>query len=123
LIVDGALDDCVRQFMTKPVSQHSQHHLYEIHTAPQGELISPVLSAKYILEIARLRDNLHAAALIAPGGAKLVHALLMRSISRSRNVVRMLAATLVPEHCSSGHCGELCRWSHLVSFCLGQRNR
>src|SRR5882762_8897076 len=26
----------------------------------------------------------------------------MRPIGRSRNVVRMLAATLVPEHCSSG---------------------
>jgi hypothetical protein len=55
LIVDGTLDDCVRQFMAKPVSQH---HLYEIHTAPQGELIRAVLSAKHILEIARLRDFL-----------------------------------------------------------------
>jgi hypothetical protein len=44
---------------------------------------------------------------IPPGGAKLVHAQLMRPIGRSRNVVRMLAATLVPEHCSSGHCGKL----------------
>lgn len=42
----------------------------------------------------------------------------MRPISRSRNVVRMLAATLVPEHCSSGHRGKSCRWSHFVSFCL-----
>jgi hypothetical protein len=55
LIIDGTLDHCVRQFMTKPVSQR---HLYEIHTAPQGELISAVLSAKHILEIARLRDFL-----------------------------------------------------------------
>ena len=55
LIVDGTLDDCVRQFMAKPVSQH---HLYEIHTAPQAELISAVLSARDILEIARLRDFL-----------------------------------------------------------------
>jgi hypothetical protein len=55
LIVDGTLDDCIRQFMAKPVSQH---HLYEIHTAPQGELVSAVLSAKHILEIARLRDFL-----------------------------------------------------------------
>jgi hypothetical protein len=61
--------------------------------------------------------------LIAPGGAKLVRAQLMRPISRSRNVVRMLAATLVPEHCSSGHSGKSCRWSHLISFCLGQHNR
>ena len=55
LIVDGTLDDYVRQFLAKPVSQH---HLYEIHTARQGELISAVLSAKHILEIARLRDLL-----------------------------------------------------------------
>jgi hypothetical protein len=59
---------------------------------------------------------------IAPGEAKLVHAQLMRPIGRSRNVVRMLAATLVPEHCSSGHCGKLCRWSHLISSAKGQRN-
>src|SRR5712664_3085979 len=55
LIVDGTLDDCIRQFMAKPTSQH---HLYEIHTAPQGELVSAVLSARLIYEIARLRDFL-----------------------------------------------------------------
>ena len=52
-IAEGSLDHCIRQFMAKPASQH---HLYEIHTAPQGELIIPVLSAKHILEITRLRD-------------------------------------------------------------------
>jgi hypothetical protein len=55
LIVDGTLDDCIRQFMAKPTSQH---HLYEIHTAPQGELVSAVLSGIHILEIVRLRDFL-----------------------------------------------------------------
>ena len=55
LIVDGTLDDCMRQFMAKPVSQH---HLYEIHTAPRGELVSAVLSASHIHEIVRLRDFL-----------------------------------------------------------------
>jgi len=55
LIVDGTLDDCIRQFMAKPISQH---HLYEIHTAPQGELVSAVLSAAQIAELARLRDFL-----------------------------------------------------------------
>ena len=55
LIVDGTLDDCIRQFMAKPASQR---HLYEIHTAPQGELISGVLSAEQIVELARLRDFL-----------------------------------------------------------------
>jgi hypothetical protein len=54
-IVDGTLDDCIRQFMAKP---ESQRHLYEVNTAPQGELISGVLSAKHILEVARLRDFL-----------------------------------------------------------------
>ncbi len=55
LVVEGTLDHCIRQFMAKPVSQH---HLYEIHTAPQGELVSAVLTARLILEIARLRDFL-----------------------------------------------------------------
>lgn len=55
LVLDGTLDECVRGFLAKPVSQH---HLYEIHTAPQGDLVSAVLSAKHVLEIARLRDFL-----------------------------------------------------------------
>ena len=55
LVSDGTLDECIRQFMSKPASQH---HLYEIHTAMQGELVTAVLSAKHILEIARLRDFL-----------------------------------------------------------------
>jgi len=49
----------------------------------------------------------------------LVHAQLMRPIGHSRNVVRMLAATLTPEHCNSGHCGKFCRWSHLISSAEG----
>jgi hypothetical protein len=55
LVLDGTLEECIREFLAKPVSQH---HLYEIHTAPQGDLISAVLSAEHILEIARLRDFL-----------------------------------------------------------------
>jgi hypothetical protein len=55
LIVDGTLDDCIRQFMAKPANQR---HLYEIHTAPQGEIITAVLSDERIVEIARLRDFL-----------------------------------------------------------------
>jgi hypothetical protein len=55
LIVDGTLDDCIREFMAKPVNQH---HLYEIHTAPQGGIVRAVLSANDIVEIARLRDFL-----------------------------------------------------------------
>jgi hypothetical protein len=55
LILEATLDDCIRKFMAKPASQR---HLYEIHTAPQGELIGAVLSTEHILEIVRLRDFL-----------------------------------------------------------------
>ena len=55
IVFDGTLDECIREFMSKPASQH---HLYEIHTAPQAELITAVLSAEQIVELARLRDFL-----------------------------------------------------------------
>jgi hypothetical protein len=55
VVADGSLDECIRQFMSKAASQH---HLHEIHTAPQGELITAVLSAEHIFELARLRDFL-----------------------------------------------------------------
>ena len=55
LVADGTLDECIRQFMSKPASQH---HLYEIHTALQTELITAVLSPEHIVELARLRDFL-----------------------------------------------------------------
>jgi hypothetical protein len=55
LILDSTLDDCIRQFMAKPVNQR---HRYEIHTTPQGELISAVMSAESIVNIARLREFL-----------------------------------------------------------------
>jgi hypothetical protein len=55
MVVEGTLNECIREFMCKPASQH---HLYEIHTAPQGELITAVLSAEHIVELARLREFL-----------------------------------------------------------------
>jgi hypothetical protein len=55
LIIDGTLDECIRKFMAMPVNQH---HLYEIYTTPQSDLISAVLSAAHIVELARLRDFL-----------------------------------------------------------------
>ena len=55
LVSDGTLDECIRQFMSKPASQH---HLYEIHTAPQSDLVSAVLSAEHIVALARLLDFL-----------------------------------------------------------------
>jgi hypothetical protein len=55
LIIDDTLDECIRRFMSQP---KSQHHLYEIHTAPQSDLVSAVLSAEHIVELARLRNFL-----------------------------------------------------------------
>jgi hypothetical protein len=55
LIIDGTLDECIRKFMLQP---KSQHHLYEIHTAAQSDLVSSILSADHVVELARLRDFL-----------------------------------------------------------------
>jgi hypothetical protein len=55
LIVEGTLDQCIRQIMSKPASTH---RLYEIHTAPQGELVTTVLSSEQIVELDRLLDFL-----------------------------------------------------------------
>ena len=55
LVVEGSLDECIQQFLAKPANQR---HLYEIHTSPQTDLVSAVLSAEHIVEIARLRDFL-----------------------------------------------------------------
>ncbi len=55
LIIDGTLDECIRKFMSQPISQR---HLYEIHTAPQSDLVSSVLSGDHIVELARLLDFL-----------------------------------------------------------------
>ena len=54
-VVEGTLDECIRQFTSKPIAQH---HLYDIHTTPQGEMITEVMSAKQIIELVRLRDFL-----------------------------------------------------------------
>jgi hypothetical protein len=32
--------------------------LYEIHTAPQSDLVNAILSAEHVIELARLRDFL-----------------------------------------------------------------
>ena len=53
LLFEGTLDECIQQFMSKPASQHQ---LYEIHTAPQSDLVRAVVSAEHIVELARLRD-------------------------------------------------------------------
>ena len=56
LIYEGTLDECIKQFISKPPSQH---HLYEIHTRDQSPLVTAVLSnAELIIELARLREFL-----------------------------------------------------------------
>ena len=55
MITEGTLDECIRKFMLQP---KSQHHLYEIHTAPQSDVVSAILSAEHVVELARLRDFL-----------------------------------------------------------------
>jgi hypothetical protein len=55
LLIDGTLEECVREFMAKPASMR---HLYEIHAAPQPPLVNAVLPEGLIVELARLRDFL-----------------------------------------------------------------
>ena len=55
LLVDGTLDECIRQLTAKPAQTR---HLYEIHTPAQLPLVKPVLSGEIIAELARLRDFL-----------------------------------------------------------------
>jgi hypothetical protein len=55
LVAEGTLDECIRQFTSKPMSQL---HLYEIHTTPQGKLITAVWSTEQIIELAALRNFL-----------------------------------------------------------------
>ena len=53
MIIEGTLDECIRKFMLQP---KSQRHLYEIHTVPQSDLVSAILSTEHVVELARLRD-------------------------------------------------------------------
>ena len=55
MISEGTLDECIQQLMQLP---EAQRHLYEIHTAPQSDLVSAVLSPDHVVELARLRDFL-----------------------------------------------------------------
>jgi hypothetical protein len=52
-IFAGTLEECIPKLMAV-----SQQHLYEIHTTPQSDLVSAVLSADHAVELARLRDFL-----------------------------------------------------------------
>ena len=55
MISEGTLDECIQQFMQL---RETQRHLYEIHTAPQSDLVSSILSTDHVVELARLRDFL-----------------------------------------------------------------
>ena len=55
LLLEGSLDECIREFMAKSVRAR---HLYEIHTSPQPPLFSDVLPGEIIAELARLREFL-----------------------------------------------------------------
>jgi hypothetical protein len=48
------IDDCIRKFMLQP---KSQHHLYEIHTAPHSDLVSAILSAKLVIELCEAKGD------------------------------------------------------------------
>ena len=50
--------DKVLMLDARGVMPAGQHHLYEIHTAAQSDVVSAVLSAAHIVELARLRDFL-----------------------------------------------------------------
>ena len=52
MIIEGTLDECIRKFMLQP---KSQRHLYEIHTVPQSDLVSAILSTEHVVELARGR--------------------------------------------------------------------
>jgi hypothetical protein len=55
LVIDSTLAECVREFMAMSVNQR---HLYEIHTAPQADLVRAILSGEHLTEIARFRGFL-----------------------------------------------------------------
>jgi len=55
LLVDGTLDECIREFMAKPISMR---HLYEIHTATRPPLVDAVLPVDLIVELAQQRNFL-----------------------------------------------------------------
>ena len=53
LLIESTLGECIKMFVTKPTSQQ---HLYEIHTAPQSSLVSAVIGAEHIEELAKVRE-------------------------------------------------------------------
>jgi hypothetical protein len=55
MINEGTLDECIQEFMQL---RETHRHLYEIHTAPQSDIVGPILSTEHIVELERWRDFL-----------------------------------------------------------------
>jgi hypothetical protein len=55
MISEGTLEECIRRFMQL---REAQRHLYEIHTAPQSDVVGAILSTEHIVELVRFRDFL-----------------------------------------------------------------
>lgn len=55
LVLDGTLDECLREFTAKPAGSR---HLYEIHTQAQPPLVQDVMTGEIVPELLRLRDFL-----------------------------------------------------------------
>jgi hypothetical protein len=55
LLHEGTLDECIKEFMSKPAAMQ---HLYEIHTKLQPPLVTEVLQAELVVELARLQEFL-----------------------------------------------------------------
>jgi hypothetical protein len=98
MIIEGTLDECIRKFMSQP---KSQHHLYEIHTAPQADLVSAILSADHVVELARLRDFLqrharrsamHARAIKSEINPRLFNSITSPGLKRSARTIRRTEA-------------------------------
>jgi hypothetical protein len=51
----ATLGERIREFMARPAASR---HLYDIETTPQPPLVSAVLSAEIVAELARLREFL-----------------------------------------------------------------
>lgn len=60
-LLDGTLDECIRQFLAKPTGTP---HLDEIHTSPQTSFVGAVVTAENVAELAHLQDFLARAATV-----------------------------------------------------------
>jgi hypothetical protein len=65
-LLDGTLDECIREFLAKPTVTR---HLYEIHTSPQAPFVGAVVITENVAELAHLQEFLaRAATVLTPYG-------------------------------------------------------